>query len=49
MTATTIGLLFPWLLTYTGKDPAFGSGPVATIVQDILSLLIYFMAVRLFL
>lgn len=40
--ATTIGLLFPWLLYRLGKDPAFGSGPVATIVQDVLSLLIYF-------
>jgi magnesium transporter len=25
-----------------GKDPAYGSGPVATIVQDLLSLLAYF-------
>jgi magnesium transporter len=49
MTATTIGLLFPWVLAYTGKDPAFGSGPVATIIQDVLSLLIYFIVVRLFL
>jgi magnesium transporter len=40
--ATTIGLLFPWLLHRMGQDPAFGSGPVATIVQDVLSLLIYF-------
>jgi magnesium transporter len=40
--ATTVGLLFPWLLHRMGQDPAFGSGPVATIVQDVLSLLIYF-------
>ncbi|HSK05413.1 MAG TPA: magnesium transporter, partial [Kofleriaceae bacterium] len=39
--ATTIGLLLPWLLQRTGRDPAFGSGPVATIVQDLTSLLIY--------
>ena len=39
--ATTIGLLFPWLLARLGKDPALGSGPVATIVQDVLSLAIY--------
>jgi magnesium transporter len=25
-----------------GADPAFGSGPLATVVQDLLSLLIYF-------
>jgi magnesium transporter len=49
MTATSIGLLFPWVLASAGKDPAFGSGPVATIIQDVLSLLIYFMVVRLFL
>jgi magnesium transporter len=46
VTATTIGLLFPWVLAYAGKDPAFGSGPVATIIQDVLSLLIYFILVR---
>jgi magnesium transporter len=42
-----VGLLFPWLLASRGKDPAFGSGPVATIIQDVLSLLIYFAIVRL--
>jgi magnesium transporter len=39
--ATSIGLLFPWMLQRAGSDPAFGSGPVATIVQDVLSLVIY--------
>jgi len=41
--ASTIGLLFPWVLSHLGQDPAFGSGPVATIVQDVLSLLTYFL------
>jgi magnesium transporter len=41
--ATTIGFLFPWLLLKLGKDPAFGSGPLATIVQDILSIFVYFL------
>jgi magnesium transporter len=45
--ATTIGFLLPWLLARTGADPAYGSGPMATIVQDILSLLIYFGTVSL--
>ena len=45
--ASTIGLLFPWLLAQLGKDPAYGSGPVATIVQDVLSLLTYFIFVVL--
>jgi magnesium transporter len=44
--ATSVGLLFPWILDQLGKDPAFGSGPVATIVQDVLSLLIYFAMVQ---
>jgi magnesium transporter len=26
-------------------DPAFGSGPVATIVQDVLTIIIYFLVV----
>ncbi len=40
--ASVLGLLLPWLLARTGVDPAYGSGPLATIVQDVLSLLIYF-------
>ncbi|WDT74421.1 MAG: magnesium transporter [Candidatus Manganitrophus sp.] len=44
--ATTVGLFFPWLLSRLGKDPAFGSGPTATILQDVLSILIYFVIVE---
>ena len=40
--ASTLGLLLPWLLSKLGTDPAFGSGPLATIVQDVLTLVIYF-------
>jgi magnesium transporter len=43
--ATTIGLSLPWLLARMGLDPALGSGPVATIIQDVLSILIYVLAV----
>jgi magnesium transporter len=43
--ATSCGLLLPWLLAKLGTDPAFGSGPVATVIQDVLSLLIYFVIV----
>jgi magnesium transporter len=43
--ATTIAILLPWFLWRSGSDPALGSGPVATIVQDVLSLLIYFATV----
>jgi magnesium transporter len=45
MTASTVGVGLPWLLGRLGKDPAFGSGPLGTIVQDVLTLLIYFLAV----
>lgn len=45
--ATTIGLLLPWLLGRLGSDPAYGSGPLATIVQDLLSLLTYFLIISL--
>lgn len=41
--AASIGLLLPWLLSRLGQDPAFGSGPVATVIQDVLSLLVYFL------
>ncbi len=47
--ATTVGLALPWLLARAGRDPAFGSGPIATIIQDVLSLLIYFGIVSLLL
>jgi len=40
--STTIGVLLPWTIWKLGRDPALGSGPVATILQDILSLLAYF-------
>ncbi|WP_374673070.1 magnesium transporter [Ideonella sp.] len=35
-------LMLPWALQRLKLDPAYGSGPLATIVQDVLSLLIYF-------
>jgi len=43
--ATGVGLLLPWLLTRLGRDPAYGSGPLATVVQDVLTLLTYFIIV----
>jgi magnesium transporter len=41
-TATVVAMVLPWLLGRLGRDPAFGSGPLSTVVQDLLSLLIYF-------
>jgi magnesium transporter len=34
--------MMPWLFSRLGYDPALGSGPVATVVQDTFSLLTYF-------
>jgi magnesium transporter len=39
--ATLIAMALPWLLHRLGRDPAFGSGPLATVVQDLLSVVIY--------
>ncbi|MDQ3157542.1 MAG: magnesium transporter [Actinomycetota bacterium] len=45
--ATIVAMMLPWLVRRLGRDPAFGSGPLATVVQDLLSLLIYFAAAML--
>ncbi|WP_043500962.1 magnesium transporter, partial [Georgenia sp. SUBG003] len=39
--ASLIALVLPWLIHRLGKDPAFGSGPLATVVQDVLTVAIY--------
>ncbi len=46
--AQVIGVLIPWLLRSLKKDPAMGSGPFATIITDIFSLIIYFLIAGLF-
>lgn len=40
--ATIIAMALPWTLRRLGKDPVFGSGPLATVIQDLLSIAIYF-------
>ena len=40
-TSTVAALLLPWLLNSLKLDPAFGSGPLATVVQDLLSIWIF--------
>jgi magnesium transporter len=40
--ATLVAMGLPFLIQRLGRDPAFGSGPLATVVQDLLSLAIYF-------
>ena len=34
-------MALPWLFQRLGKDPAFASGPLATVLQDLLSIVIY--------
>jgi magnesium transporter len=41
-TATLAAMSLPWLFDRLGIDPAFGSGPLATVIQDLLSILLYF-------
>jgi magnesium transporter len=40
--ATAVAMALPWLFQRLGRDPAFGSGPLATVIQDLLSIVIYF-------
>ncbi|WP_115288531.1 magnesium transporter [Sphingobium indicum] len=44
--ASIFGVVLPWLLDRAGFDPAFGAGPLATIVQDLASILLYLSMVR---
>lgn len=39
--ATMVAMALPWLLYRLGRDPAFGAGPLATVIQDLLSILVY--------
>ena len=38
-----VAMLIPLILQRFKKDPAFGSGPLATIITDILSIAVYFL------
>lgn len=42
LSSAVIGTIIPWFLEKQGKDPAIGSGPFTTIIQDLLSIIIYF-------
>lgn len=45
-TATFVAVALPWAMQRMRVDPAFGSGPLATVVQDLLSIAIYFATAR---
>lgn len=40
--SVVIGLVFPYVLSKMKFDPANASGPIAAIIQDILSIIVYF-------
>jgi magnesium transporter len=39
--ATLVAMALPWAFQRLGRDPAFGSGPLATVIQDLLSIAVY--------
>lgn len=39
--STSVATVLPRLIARFGGDPAFGSGPLATIIQDLLSIAVY--------
>jgi magnesium transporter len=45
-TATAVAMVLPWLLHRLGSDPAFASGPLGTVIQDLLSIVIYLLLAR---
>ncbi|MDA0815432.1 MAG: magnesium transporter [Chloroflexi bacterium] len=45
--ATLFAMSLPILLTRAGVDPAFGSGPIATVMQDVTTVVIYLSVARI--
>lgn len=43
--SSVVGFALPWLFQRLGSDPAMGSGPICTVIQDAASLMIYFLVV----
>ena len=43
--SAVVGFGLPWVFQRLGSDPALGSGPICTIIQDVASLFIYFVLV----
>lgn len=43
--SAVVGFGLPWVFYRFGTDPALGSGPICTIIQDVASLFIYFILV----
>jgi len=49
LTSLFTGVIVPFMFSKFRLDPANASGPIATIIQDILSVFVYFSVARLFL
>ena len=45
--ATVVATALPAVIHHFGKDPAYGAGPLSTVIQDLLSLVVYFSAASL--
>ncbi len=45
-TATLVAMAMPWFFRRLGRDPAFGSGPLGTVIQDLISILVYFLIAK---
>ncbi len=43
--ATLVAMILPTVVQRHGRDPAFGSGPLASVTQDLLSIAVYFLIV----
>jgi magnesium transporter len=41
-TASVVAMVLPWALRALRQDPAFAAGPLATVIQDVLTVLVYF-------
>lgn len=48
LSSIVIAISIPWILLQNHKDPAIGSGPFATILRDLLSIVIFFAVTQFF-
>jgi len=39
--ASVVAMALPFLLSKLGRDPAYGSGPLSTVIQDLLTIICY--------
>lgn len=46
--ATVVATVLPHMLQRIGSDPAFGSGPLATVIQDLLSVSLFLLIALIF-